>query len=333
MISSLIKPGWQKISLSTVGLLDDRLSSFFRGREIEGLLSRISGYRDDLMAVRKYILRSQLDALADLVDGLQTYGVDAVVFKGAALMPRFFSDCPLSLLLDIDVLVARSQIQTVKKVLYEQGYVQGTYNVETHSIGPRDVQEIGEIEARHYELAPFFRAKPLSQEDIQNLGGIDTFNQRPLSLNHRQGYLFIEVDIHHNVATDTLVEPLLDRRVANKYGKGATLSDADHLWISCSRFYNEVALFGKRSLRQLIYSAPLMFEDINWDVVLSSARDLELSSSLYYPLITLGHLTGKHPPSEVLQEINPIRRGAQRDFGWQLGQLFETIEPFPFSPL
>jgi hypothetical protein len=140
----------------------------------------------------------------------------------------------------------------------------------------------------------------------------------------------MEIDIHHNVAIDTNAGPLLQRAVNSSCLQGQTLSDSDHLWVNCSRYYNEVALFGKRTLRPLVYTAPLLYGRIDWDIVLASAREHELSASLYYPLRILEAITRTVIPREVLSALNP-RLSSGRDFGWQLGPLFEFVEPFPFD--
>jgi hypothetical protein len=155
--------------------------------------------------------------------------------------------------------------------------------------------------------------------------------QHPAFIGNGALTVIVEIDIHHNVATDTDPKPLLDRAVRSQCLSGFTLSAADHLWLNCSRYYNEVALFGKRTLRPIAYTAPLLNEVIDWDIVMSTARDLDLSASLYYPLRILEMLTQVPVPTDVLSSVNPRYLGAERDFGWQLGPLFGFIEEFPLS--
>lgn len=232
--------------------------------------------------------------------------------------------------IDVDILVRREDVQEAKAVLYRLGYLQSYFDHQTFRLVPRDVQQIGEVEAVHYELAPFRKGISGDCPD-EYREALASRAEAPAYV--RDGHLtvVVEIDLHHNVATDTNVEQLFMRAVPSSSFNAQTLSAADHLWLNCARFYNETALFGKRSLRPLAYTAPLLRETIDWDVVIGTARDLELSASLYYPLRTLMELTGRQVPAEVLDRVNPRTRLCERDFGWQLGPLFGFVEPFPFG--
>jgi hypothetical protein len=101
------------------------------------------------------------------------------------------------------------------------------------------------------------------------------------------------------------------------------------VWITLTRYYNEVALLGKRYLRDFAYIIPILKnEAIDWDVVLSANRSYELHAPLFYYLNFLRSL-GACVPEAVLAETSPLRSERLRDFGWQLGKLFDVLEPSP----
>jgi hypothetical protein len=116
-------------------------------------------------------------------------------------------------------------------------------------------------------------------------------------------------------------------------GQGLSFSDSNQLWLLTSRYYTEVAVHGKSSLRDFAYILPLIAcGDLDWDVVLSTARKYGLRSSLYYYLYFMSFLTEGAVPKSVLAELSPDRGNRRHDWGWQLGKLFDLVEAFPLGP-
>jgi hypothetical protein len=298
-------------------------------REIDGLLPVAGMTNDPWENIYRDLWAFQLEALHEILGAFASFNLHAVVFKGAELVTRFYPDSPLGFFVDVDVLINREQIQLAKKVLYGLGYIQSFFDPTSFNLLPRDVRDVGTLEASHYELAPFCKTHSYPCPP-QYLDVLARRAQHPAYVKDGALSVVMEIDIHHNVAIDTNAGPLLQRAVNSSCLQGQTLSDSDHLWVNCSRYYNEVALFGKRTLRPLVYTAPLLYGRIDWDIVLASAREHELSASLYYPLRILEAITRTVIPREVLSALNP-RLSSGRDFGWQLGPLFEFVEPFPFD--
>ena len=59
------------------------------------------------------------------------------------------------------------------------------------------------------------------------------------------------------------------------------------------------------------------------------AVDYELGGSLDHPLAFLRRVFGIAVPDAVLDASSPLRTSRRRDWGWQLGVLFDFIEPCP----
>jgi hypothetical protein len=158
-----------------------------------------------------------------------------------------------------------------------------------------------------------------------------SWQRRPLWVVGGQPYVVLEVDVHHGLAADIESAPFFQRAVNSIYPNALTLSSGDHLWFTISRYYNEVALHGKRSLRDFAYSAALIHSAPDWDRVLTAASEYSLHPSLYYYLYFLNKITSARVPSEVLNELFPVSKVRLRDWGWQIGKLFDGVEPWPHS--
>ena len=112
-----------------------------------------------------------------------------------------------------------------------------------------------------------------------------------------------------------------------------TMSPADHLWFITGRYYNEVAMHDKRSLRDFVYIIPILVNShIDWEIILQSASDYNLRPSLYYYLFFLNQLlSGRYIPIEVIDKLSPANGSRSRDWGWQLDKLFDRVECFSFG--
>ncbi|MFS8184141.1 nucleotidyltransferase family protein [Pseudovibrio denitrificans] len=302
--------------------------SFLASRDIDGLLPALNIENAPWSEIYSTVWTAQLSALKELLADFETAGIHALVFKGAELTQRFYPQTPLSFFVDVDVLVPIAQIQEVKRILYNQGFSQSFFDTNTYGLVPRSTRLVGEIEATHYELAPFCKLTstklPKSAYNV-----LEARQSHPAYAKNGEISIVLEIDVHHNVATDVAIEPIFSRAVPSTNFEALTFSNEDHIWINCSRFYNEQALHNKSSLRTYTYTAPLMTSNVNWDVILSTARELELSASLYYPLKFMEIISNVDVPTDVLNALAPQVTRHSRDFGWQLGPLLGFIEPFP----
>lgn len=253
-------------------------------------------------------------------------GIESLVFKGAALTDRW-SGRPLGCMADVDLLVRKDAVIATIEILYDLGYRPGEFHDDPGALRLRSQSEILYHEAKHYELVPYNRLEPieLSGTEISAIQGV---HRHAIRLIGGRPQVLMEVDIHHGVATDMDCDFFFDRAVASPHG--STFSDSDHLWFGLSRLYAEVALHGKKSLRDFGYLAPLLTRgSVDWSLIVSMAAEHELRPALFYFLSFLDDLAGQVIDRGVLDALSPHRGLRYRDWGWQLGKLFDTVEPPP----
>ena len=257
-------------------------------------------------------------------------GLHPILFKGGELSQRFYCGRALALSNDSDILVARNGLPAVKSLLFQEGYRQAFFEPKRFALVDQSIQEVADIELTHYQLAPFNRVFEL-QLDSEELEFASTLKQHPTWVDGARAIVVVEFDIHHNLASDVDSEPLFKNAGLNKgFSPCYSLSDTDHLWLLISRYYNEVALHGKSSLRDFAYILPfLQSGTIDWEYMLSVAEQYSIHSALFYYLSFCDRLCGAVPES-VLHCLSPARQAHRmRDWGWQLATLFSVIDPFP----
>jgi hypothetical protein len=270
----------------------------------------------------------QHDVLRDAVTALDSASISSVIYKGAEFFARCYESRPLSIVNDIDLLVGEPQVSAVKKVLSAHGFQQARFDPDSGSLVDLDLAELANIEDRHYELVPFRTTRTLHlEEDETELAR--QWNRHPLWVVRDTVIVVVELDVHHAVAADLSGDEFFQRAVPSSLGFGQTMSIADHVWFTTSKYYMEVALHGKTSLRDFAYVAPLLGQpELDWDVVLAAAKEYELRPSLYYYLSFLDMLAGNVIPAKVLSQLNPKHGMRYRDWGWQLAKLLGGVDRF-----
>jgi len=302
-----------------------------RARRIDSLAYLALGLNPSVQRVYQKLWDLQKSVLDSVIAALKQRSVPTLVFKGAEFLSRHFHSRAIGMLFDVDLLIKRATIEEAKIALHSIGLRQAIWNRDLGRLTDRDVAETARLESAHYELAPFSVCQELPL-DADELAIVREWNQHPLYMVDGRAYAVVEVDLHHQVASDIETAPFFQRAVPSALKNALTLSPADLMWFTTSRFYTEVALHGKRSLRDFAYLAALLGSTpIDWDVLLRATREDGLSSSVYYYFVFLNHLTNSLIPTEVIAELDPARSPRLRDWGWQLGQLFEFIENFPSS--
>jgi hypothetical protein len=276
------------------------------------------------------VWQQQRALLEALVGELTSRGVDALVIKGAEYLARSYRTHALGFMADIDILVPRGAIGVAKQVLYGMGFRQATVDKAKLALVDFDVAVVARTELDHHELAFFSRLDPIAL-DADEHAFVRGIERQPVFAQPDGGLTWLCVDVHHGVSIDVPSEPLFARAVPSALGVGRALSPADQVWVTLSRYYVEVALDGKRKLRDFAYVLPLLASPfaIDWDVVLEVSRDYGLKATLHYYLAFLQRL-GAHVPKAVIDETCPDA-GVQRDFGWQLTPLFGGTDPFPLE--
>jgi hypothetical protein len=315
-------PGWSGEEVT------EETSAFLRSRGIDSLHHLASGVANERQEVYDLVWRHQLTALREVLSGLVEAGVRVLNFKGSELVPRHFRERGLGLMGDADLLVPRDQLEPAKAVLYGLGFRHAFFDPASRRVVDRDVKEIGQIELEHYELPPFVR--PLRLEETPAVLELAADREGPLRLGADGPLALLEVDVHYSVASDADPEPFFARAVPGSLGVGETFSPADHVWFNLSRYYNEVGLHDKRSLRPLAYTLPEVASGrVDWAVVEAAACDLSLGPTLHYFLVLCDRLAPGHVPEATLAAVKRSTPSRARDWGWLLGKLFDFEEPFP----
>jgi hypothetical protein len=271
----------------------------------------------------------QRAAASQILHAASDEGVFTVVIKGSEVLNRYFQSRGLSFLNDIDILVAREDIQAIKRLLYANGYAQHLFNSERQALLPRDIREIADIEANHYELAPFNRLEPINLTEDE-AAFVREWNWHPIWPIGDRYFAVMEFDVHYGVAFDVEGTEFFPRCEASSFGAGHAMSEADQLWFITSRFYNEVGASGKSTARDLAYVAALMTGGrIDWSVIVSAAERYDMRPSLYYYFLFVDWITGaKVIPADVIDALRPSRGSRARDWGWQVAKLLGADEQF-----
>jgi hypothetical protein len=294
---------------------------------------RIDALLDDnpLQPLYNRIWMRQRDALGEVMSALARRDINALCFKGAEIHLRHFADHALGRMADVDILVVREKAEVARAELYELGYRHGVFNPGTGIVSWSSKDEIAQQEAGHYELAPLLRLERFeaSQTEAALIGsqGIRV----PIWPGGKVGEwcLGINIDVHKDVATNISSDEFFKCADPGSCGAGYSMSSSDLLWFTASRYYSEVGTVGKRSLRDLAYIIALLRGRIDWDHVMRMATDYQLGASLFYPLAFLQRTFGAAVPDAVLEATSPLKTPRRRDWGWQLGVLFDFIEPLP----
>jgi len=305
------------------------LATFLRGRGIDSLLHLASGEPSPRQDAYDVVWNHQVTSTRHLLEELVRGGVRAVTFKGGELVARHYGDHSLGLIADLDVLVPRNQIEITKQVLYQLGFRHATFDPVDRCMRDRDCRDVADIELHHYELAPF--TKVVRPDDLASVADAAAMIDRhPLHVDDQGPLIVLQVDVHHNVAADAETEGFFERAVPSTHGVAETFSHADNVWFNLTRHYNEVALHDQRSLRPFAYTLPeITCGAVDWDVVEKVAAELCLGPTLWYFLAFCSELAPGAVPPTTLDAIDATTTSRVRDWGWQLGKLFDFRETFP----
>lgn len=304
---------------------------FLHSREIDSLAYIASGEPGGWQAACDALFRIQQAALREILEAFQRGDIRALTFKGCELVSRHFAGHSLGLIADLDILIPREQVEDARRVMYGAGFCHGVFDAQAGLLRNRDIADVAGMELNHYELAPFMRVVEMEPTPASiELAQAD--DSHPLYLVEGKPVAVIEVDLHHNVALDADAEMLFRRAVPGSLGLCETLSPADHIWLNLSRYYNEVSIHDKISLRPIAYTLPEIANgQVDWTVMASVAAELKLGPTLYYFLSLCDQIVPGVIPEALLAQVHPQRNSRIRDWGWQLGKLLDFVEPFPFA--
>jgi hypothetical protein len=277
------------------------------------------------------VWRAQRAAIADMLHALEAAGITAVVFKGAEIAERWLASRPIGIFADCDLLVPRDEVVEAMAVLFGEGFRPRCFDPEAGGLVPFDLAAIGAILSQHYEIPPFWRSGSLDL-DPGAAAAVGPEDAESVRVEDGMGRLAVAFDVHHRFAVDLDAAIFLDRRVPGPFSAGFSPTPADHLWCLLVRYYNEVALNGKSTLRDLAYAALLVGRaEIDWDRVVALSVEHDTRPGPFYLLSWLDGLVPGCVPGAVLRELDPRRGSRARDFGWLAGRLLGAVEPNPFG--
>jgi hypothetical protein len=297
-------------------------------RKLDSLYYIYSGSDSSRQALYDKIQLLQAEALVDLLRELSSAHVHAIVLKGAFFCKQYFRGRGLSFNNDVDLLVRKQLLGQAKHVLLELGYRQAYVDAKSGRLLERHPFDVAIIESEHYELAPFKRLLPLDLPEDQ-FAFAQQWNNHPLWVLDGQAYVELDFDIHHGLAYDVEGAELFERAILSPFPNGFTLTPADHLWYTTSKYYNEVALHGKFSLREFAYLAGLLGAgQVDWGTLIDAVDTYGIAFTLYYYFTFLTWLRPGAIPSDVIAHLKDSYP-RKRDFGWQLHQFADS--PFPLG--
>lgn len=303
-----------------------------RAMKIDGLFRAADPRSGLLQSAYARIEAMQQASAAEAVQALLARDVTPLAFKGIDLTPRYFADGSPSAMNDIDLLVKRDEIGRARTALLGLGFRQAYFDETRGALVDADIADIADVERMHYELYPFRRILPIDFEPAVAAELRASPAKQPLVFDDEGGaWLVDEIDLHHSVALDVDPQPLFARARRSVVPGALALDAADHLWLITSRCYNEVALHGKRSLRDFAYIVGILrHESVDWSRVLAVASEYEMRPALYYYLRFADSLfSNRVVDPEVWSRLDPRQGSRARDWGWQLACLFDTLDAFP----
>lgn len=283
------------------------------------------------------VLSIQLRLLGNAVESLKREEIIPITLKSAEFLPRYFHSRAISHSEDFDILVQKYQIPGAKRALLDGGWRQAVYDPTSCQLKDIKASNVAAVEASHYELAPFRRLEEVRLSE-RELEFARVWHQEwpsyPVRVSDDRCFVISELDVHFGLFQDFDPSALFDRSINGTLEGTRTLAVSDHLWITSTRYYNEVALHNKQSLRDFAFIAALMRGgDVDWDFICRVAESLENRPALFYPIYFLSCLGGNLVDQQFFQRLSPARGNRHRDWGWMLGRLFDVVEPMPHLDL
>jgi Uncharacterised nucleotidyltransferase len=316
---------------------------------IDSLLYRACEIDTPVQRVYRRIQSAQSAAAVRTLTALTSAGVDALVCKGAELVPRLCGADALHAAEDTDLLVQRAQLGRARRVLHESGFLQTGIDRAARCLVDLDPLEVAAVERGHYELYPFraiaelqltgeeraaarvlCRGPAAAADGGENVPG--PLYWRIWLTDDDRAMLVLEIDLHHRLAHEWDVDRLFARAVPSCLGVGRTLGTTDHLWFLALRHYWELARAHHRSLRPLALVGRLVeAPEVDWDLACRVVEALHHAPALYYVLALIERLAPGRVPADVLARLDPAVVDRRHDHGWRLARTFDFVDPFPLE--
>jgi len=266
---------------------------------LEGALFRsYTQVADILLGIQHQCWREVDIAMADA-------RVPVLVLKGLFLTSHVYPPTAVYIGADIDLLVRPVCISKVKGVMMRCGYSQRLSLLDGV---PRLLSDelIDQMEAGHYELAPFTRVveapqlTPLAEFIKEHRPGF------PFLFEDGRPYVAVVVDLHHNLSHGIdEMEAWRSPVPFHVSGRRAMAPSPETLvWFLAARLYHEVMVHSVRKIKLAADLTALLGRvTVDWQTVLQVADRYHLEPGLHYVLSFLSVCCGVAVPGEVLRAL------------------------------
>lgn len=300
---------------------------------LDSLLPPIQGNISSWQKVYRKMWQCQKSFLISTVKSLRAEGIDPAIVKGAYFNIKYFSDQPVSYMHDFDIVIEREEVAACKQVLIKNGYAQAHFDREKCILVHVDAIDVSQYEYQtKHEIFPFSHIAtfPLEQDEedflkLKYMPHVSAYN----------GFAYVQIgcDVHYALHDGIETGAILSRCYRDSLLDCRMMNPTDHLWFSVGKYYQEIVCRKTRSLKEMFYIATLIRrEEIDWDRI-QLLSTLGGGAGLYYILSFLDGIGGCHIPRRVIDDMSiRLKQERQDDYGWQLGYLFDFIEPFPLAP-
>lgn len=256
-----------------------------------------------MYSARKHVLYE--NELYKVTDLLHKNNIDYAIVKGFSIIQKVykFKDPFLREFKDIDILVCPSDLSKVKKLLFENEYIQGKFNRYKEKIDKVSREDILLQNMSSHELYPF-----LKETDFDNI--LNVKNVIEIEVSHT---IFEGGKITPNIATETLLKNT--EKIYNEEGKFFyALKNEFYLVQLCCHLYKDTNYdFHKETLSDLTL---LKFCDIrefistyknsiDWDCFSQIAKQYNIKKPLYFTIYFTNFIYGDMDVKDILTAIKP----------------------------
>jgi hypothetical protein len=273
----------------------------------------------------------QRSAVSEIANEFAARGIALISYKGHEVNIRHGLSVPFTIRGDVDLLLLESDVPRAKATMAELGYVQAFFNVEKRSLVPLSRDVIDDQEQGQYVLFSFAKLVNV-QLPIGIASRLET--QHPFYVDGENLTVIIAIDLAMGLDRSWSTEKLLPDSIGGPYAHVRSISLERHLWYLCVMFYlganmqrDKLKLSGLADISLFVTNAS---KQLNWNLLIREATDLDVLPSVYYTLALLNKLIPTHPiPDEVITELRPIQGSRARDYGWQIHKVLGIVEPIP----
>lgn len=344
MATTSVIPEWSKLALELLRWSMDRAPRMYcettpsdgamqalTMKRIDSLLHLATGLCPEHQGVYDKIWEIQREELLRLFFLTEQKKVSVMLLAGADAI-RWYGR-PIGGMADIDLLVHNLDLRVIRRSLERLGYKQARFNRELGRLERWNRKAKAEYERPRSEIAEYVRLISIDLSPEEAAFVRSARMSRPIVDVGGKLMLLMSFDVHFALGSRFPSEKYFATCVPSHFGSGYRLSDVHTLWYTAVKYYEEV-IRGERRLRELAYLAPLVAHaEIDWNQLLQECRDPPTHSCLFYVLALFEHLRPGTVPSDVLTALSRDGQSSLRDNGWQLGKLFDFIEPFPLELL